>query len=42
MPESRWLPVRAPLLGEHNEEILGRSLGYGPEDLTRLRELNVI
>jgi len=33
---------RAPLLGEHNEEIYGRRLGYRPEEVVRLRELGVI
>jgi len=42
MPESPWLPVRAPLLGEHNQEIYCQRLGYSKEDLVRLRELNII
>ncbi|MDD5189580.1 MAG: CoA transferase [Dehalococcoidales bacterium] len=33
---------RAPLLGEHNEEILCGRLGYKKEDLMRLREMGVI
>lgn len=33
---------RAPLLGEHNEQVLCGDLGYGQEDLRRLRELGVI
>jgi len=33
---------RAPLLGEHNEEILGDRLGYSQEDLVRLRETGII
>ena len=42
MPESPWPPVRAPLLGEHNQEIYFQRLGYSKEDLVRLRELNII
>ncbi|MBI4300786.1 MAG: CoA transferase, partial [Chloroflexi bacterium] len=34
--------TRAPLLGEHNEEILGGRLGYSKEDLVRMRERDVI
>ena len=33
---------RAPLLGEHNEEIYCRRLGYSKNDLVRLREQGVI
>jgi len=33
---------RAPLLGEHNEEILCGRLGYAKEDHSRLREMGVI
>jgi len=33
---------RAPLLGEHNQEVYGKYLGYSREDLARLRELDVI
>jgi len=32
----------APLLGEHNWEVYGEHLGYGQEDLVRLREMGVI
>jgi crotonobetainyl-CoA:carnitine CoA-transferase CaiB-like acyl-CoA transferase len=32
----------APLLGEHNEEIYCRRLGYSKKDLVRLRETGVI
>jgi crotonobetainyl-CoA:carnitine CoA-transferase CaiB-like acyl-CoA transferase len=34
-------PTRAPLLGEHNVEILAK-LGYSSEDLKRLRTAGVI
>lgn len=33
---------RAPLLGEHNEEVYCGRLGFGKEDLVRLREQGVI
>jgi len=33
---------RAPLLGEHNEEIYCERLGYDRQDLVRLKELGVI
>ena len=35
-------PSRAPLLGEHNDEILGRRLGYGAEELSTLRTAGII
>jgi CoA:oxalate CoA-transferase len=38
---SAWTAARAPLLGEHNEEVLGR-LGYGPADLVKLRQRGVV
>jgi len=41
LSESPWRAGRAPLLGEHNEEIYGR-LGYSKEDLIRMREEGVI
>ncbi len=42
MPETPWEVRRpAPQLGEHNAEVLG-SLGYGPEDVARLREQGAI
>jgi crotonobetainyl-CoA:carnitine CoA-transferase CaiB-like acyl-CoA transferase len=33
---------RAPLLGEHNEEIYSQHLGYSRQDLAKLREMDVI
>ena len=41
MPESPWAATRAPMLGEHNREVLMR-LGYAASDIVRLRSLNVI
>ncbi len=38
----KWAAIRAPLLGEHNDEILGQRLGYSAEDLRRLKEGKVI
>jgi crotonobetainyl-CoA:carnitine CoA-transferase CaiB-like acyl-CoA transferase len=32
----------APLLGEHNEEVYGRRLGYGARELDELRQAGVI
>lgn len=32
----------APRLGEHNQEIYGKRLGYSPDDLARLRQMQVI
>ena len=41
--ETPWQLRRpAPLLGEHNEEVLSGTSGYGREDLVRLRGLGVI
>jgi len=33
---------RAPLLGEHNAEVIGRWLGYSVEELTALQKKKVI
>jgi CoA:oxalate CoA-transferase len=43
LPATPWRAERAaPLLGEHNEEIFARRLGYSREDLMRLRTDGVI
>ena len=42
METIEWKHSRAPLLGEHNVEILCQGLGYSQEDLVRLRQLGVI
>lgn len=41
LSETPWQAGRAPLLGEHNEEIYGR-FGYTKEELVKLREEGVI
>jgi crotonobetainyl-CoA:carnitine CoA-transferase CaiB-like acyl-CoA transferase len=42
MSETPWQFARAPLLGEHNNEIYGDVLGYSPEDIRHFMELEVI
>jgi crotonobetainyl-CoA:carnitine CoA-transferase CaiB-like acyl-CoA transferase len=42
MSETPWEVGRAPLLGEHNEEIYCGRLGYTREDLVLLRSKGVI
>jgi len=42
MSESPPVLKRAPLLGEHNEEIYCNKLGYGKKELVKLRELGII
>ena len=37
-----WRPGRAPLLGEHNEEVFGELLGLERTDLVRLRAAGVV
>lgn len=37
-----WVTGRAPLLGEHNEEIFCNRLGYSKQDLAKLKEYGVI
>lgn len=39
-PAPRWSP--APLLGQHNEEVLCGELDYSREDMVRLRQMAVI
>jgi crotonobetainyl-CoA:carnitine CoA-transferase CaiB-like acyl-CoA transferase len=40
--ETPWQSRRAPLLGEHNEEIYGDCLSYSLNEMQRLREEGVI
>ena len=40
--ETPWVTGRAPLLGEHNEEIFCNRLGYSKQDLAKLKEYGVI
>ena len=40
--DTRPKPRRAPLLGEHNEEVYSGLLGYALDDLSRLAEMGVI
>lgn len=42
MSQTPWLQERAPLLGEHNSEIMGGILGYSPERIDRLRKEGVL
>jgi len=43
MSETPWLVNRpAPLLGQHNEEVYCKQLGYIHEDLTKLRDNGII
>ncbi|HZU91588.1 MAG TPA: formyl-CoA transferase [Stellaceae bacterium] len=42
LSDSPAAPARAPLLGEHTEEVLRAVAGYGPEDILRLRDKGVI
>lgn len=43
MSETPWQSkTAAPLLGQHNDEIYGRRLGYSPEELIRMREYAII
>lgn len=42
MGDIPWDLTRAPLLGEHNEEVYCHELGYSKEDLVRLRGLDII
>ena len=40
--DQSWETRRAPLLGEHNAEVYGKLLGYGADELVRLRASGVI
>ena len=40
--ETPWQARRAPVLGEHNEEVYCRRLGYSEKQLAKLREEGVI
>jgi crotonobetainyl-CoA:carnitine CoA-transferase CaiB-like acyl-CoA transferase len=42
LSETPWRTVRAPLLGEHNEEIYGEFLGYSSAEIQSLKEDGVI
>ena len=42
MGETPWQAGRAPLLGEHNEEIYCKRLSYTKKDLTELSERGII
>jgi crotonobetainyl-CoA:carnitine CoA-transferase CaiB-like acyl-CoA transferase len=42
MSKTPWRMTRAPLLGEHNEAVLGKILGYPKEDIERLGAEGVI
>lgn len=42
MSESPWQAGRAPLLGEHNQEIYCGRLGYSNADLVLMRQLGII
>ena len=38
----RWYRSPAPLLGQHNDEVLSQLLGIGNDDLAELRATSVI
>jgi len=43
LPDMQWyLDKRAPLIGEHNEEIYINELGLSPEALINLKQSGVI
>jgi crotonobetainyl-CoA:carnitine CoA-transferase CaiB-like acyl-CoA transferase len=42
MSETPWQVIKpAPLLGQHNEELLG-NLGYNKEDLVKLQQQGIL
>ncbi len=42
MSESPWRSARAPMLGEHNQDVYGGVIGYSYEEIKQLEELEVI
>jgi formyl-CoA transferase len=38
MSDSEVPVITSPLLGQHNEEVLGEWLGYSPEKVAKLKE----
>ena len=42
MSETPWRPGRAPLLGEHTQEVLTQRLGYTKDDVAKLRAQGAI
>ena len=42
LSDSPFQPRRAPLKGEHTEDVLRAVAGYSPEEIRRLREKHVI
>lgn len=42
MSETPWQTARAPLLGEHNQEVFCHGLGLSKQDLSRLRQAGVL
>lgn len=42
MGDMEWVHGRAPLLGEHNDEIICGRLGYSQEDMTRLKQKGIV
>lgn len=42
MSENTWRAGRAPLLGEHNQEIYCSLLGYTTQDLRQLKDMGVV
>lgn len=42
MTETAWTTSRAPLLGEHNEEVYCSLLGYSGQELVQLRAVGIV